>query len=173
MLGGAPLGTLPLGSTGGHNYAGSALFRGSNCVPNQNFPNPGRLIFGGGQAVTFTAKPRVSWLGVEALHVGRASALVTWLGVEALHVGVSSALVTWTGVEVLRTTSTIPTISAVTWMGAEVAHIGAASERITWVGAEVAHAGAAADRVSWLGVEVLRSVKDRPADSGWVCLIAA
>jgi hypothetical protein len=114
MLGGAPLGTLPLGSTGGHNYA-----------------------------------------------------------VEALHVGGASALVTWTGVEVLRTTSTIPTISAVTWMGAEVAHVGVASERITWVGAEVAHAGAAADRVSWLGVEVLRSVKDRPADSGWVCLIAA
>lgn len=172
MLGGAPLGTLPLGATGGHNYAGRLLFHGSNCVPNQNFPNPGRLIFGGGQAVTVTAAPRMSWTGLEVAYAG-SNARVSWTGLEVAYPGVPTPRVTWTGVEVVRTAAFIPTITQVTWMGSEVAHVGAPADRVSWIGAEVQHDGHASDRVSWVGVEVLRSVKDRPPDSGWVCLIAA
>jgi hypothetical protein len=50
---------------------------------------------------TFPAN-RISWMGVEVLHVGVSLARVSWMGVEVLHIGDSSARVSWMGVEVLR-----------------------------------------------------------------------
>lgn len=45
---------------------------------------------------------RISWIGVEVLHVGVPLARVSWMGLEVLHPGSSSARVSWIGVEVLR-----------------------------------------------------------------------
>jgi hypothetical protein len=178
MPGFGPLGSAPVASIGADYTAaaGKLIFTGSNSTSNQNFPNPGRLIFGGGQAITFTAYPHVSWIGVEALHAGAANWRESWIGVE-----------------VLRTVATAPTANLVTWIGLEVAHVGAAAERVSWLGVEALHVGAAYARtswmgvevlrttsaavsrsqVTWIGVEVLRTVKDQATDSGWVCLIAA
>lgn len=155
MPGFDPVGSAPVGSIGGDfATAGKIVFHGSNATANQNFPNAGRLTFLGSLPILVTARPRVTWFGLETLHVGAASARVTW-----------------EGVEILRTVASIPTDWVVSWMGVEALHTGAASARVTWFAVEALHVGQAADRVTWIGLEVLRSLADMPPDTGFVYLI--
>lgn len=159
MPGFSPVGSTPVDAIGGNTgqyfpAPGGIVFHGSNVVSNQLQVLAGVLAFHGSSPVTILAAPRVTWMGLEALHVGAAARRVSWLGIE-----------------VLRSTASIPTEWVVSWMGLEVAHVGNAQRRLTWMGLEVAHVGQAAQRVTWMGLEVLRSVADFHAGNGWVCLI--
>ena len=159
MAGFSPVGSPPVGSIGSDDNSfypqpGSVIFRGGNVTTNQIFISAGHLTFLGAMPLAVFAAPRVTWMGLEAAHTGDAQRRVTWLGVE-----------------VLRSTASLPTQWVVSWMGLEITHTGNAQLRVTWMGLEVAHIGAAASRVTWMGLEVLRSVADRQADTGWVCLI--
>jgi hypothetical protein len=154
-----PVGTDPVASIGTSGYSpapGGIVFRGSNVLPDQVQVSAGHFVVHGVTPTAVLGPPRV-----------------TWIGVEALHGGVAAGRVTWQGVEVLRSVTSVPTDWVVSLIGLEALHTGASSARVTWIGAETLHAGAAADRVTWIGMEVLRSVADRQPDSGWVCLIAA
>lgn len=161
-----PIGSYPIASTATDqpitNYSPAAgqLLLGGN-IPNlaytQTFIIPGGAqVQFQGATPTFIPAVRTSWIGIEALHPGVAQGRVSWIGLEVLH-----------------TTSSIATQGVVTWMGLEVLNSGAANAQVTWLGVEALHKGAAQSRVSWIGLEVLRTVADRPPDSGFVYLIAA
>lgn len=62
---------------------------------------------------------------------------VSWIGLEALHGGVPAARVTWIGAAVLRSVVSIATQAIITWMGLEATHSGQALARVTWMGVEV------------------------------------
>jgi hypothetical protein len=147
-----------LGARSGNNYpaAGGSVFHGSNVLPNQLQLAAGHLTFGGSTSIAITVPPRVSWLGLEALHSGTASPRVSAIGLE-----------------VLRAIASGPTLPTVSWIGLEALHSGAAASRVSAIGVEVAHDGAADSRYAWIGIEVLRSVEALPSDRGWVCLLAA
>lgn len=153
-----PVGAAPVASIGaaGQYYlaAGHVILYGSNVLTNQLQLTAGHLTVHGATPVAVLAPPRVTWMGVEALHGGSAADRVSW-----------------NGVEVLRSVAIVPTLYVVSWMGVEALHTGAASDRVSWIGAEVLHVGAALAKLTWLGVEVLRSVVDRPPDTGFVYLI--
>jgi hypothetical protein len=103
------------------------------------FPAAGSFTFTGYTPTTSWVFPpdRISWVGLESLHIGSSDSRLSLIVVEGLHGGSSDSRLTTVAIETLRSISDAPTQAQITHESLEVSHAGSAEARSTGVYVEV------------------------------------